>query len=63
MNKPHRTVGFVGLLLTVAMVTAKLCRALMWSWWWVLAPIWILALALAVIVLVLFVATVIANLR
>ena len=27
-------------LLTVAFVVLKLCGIIDWSWWWVLAPLW-----------------------
>lgn len=33
-------VGFCGLL-AVAFIVLKLCKVIDWSWWWVLAPIWI----------------------
>lgn len=32
-------IGFLGLL-TVVFVTLKLLDKIDWSWWWVLAPIW-----------------------
>lgn len=32
--------GICGLLL-VAFVVLKLCGVIGWSWWWVLAPLWI----------------------
>ena len=28
-------------LLTIAFIVLKLCNVIAWSWWWVLAPIWI----------------------
>lgn len=28
-------------LLTIAFIVLKLCNVITWSWWWVLAPIWI----------------------
>lgn len=28
-------------LLTIAFVVLKLCNVIAWSWWWVLAPLWI----------------------
>jgi fatty acid desaturase len=28
-------------LLCVAFVTLKLCGVIAWSWWWVLAPVWV----------------------
>ena len=27
-------------LLQIAFIVLKLCRAIDWSWWWVLAPTW-----------------------
>ena len=28
-------------LLTIAFIVLKLCNIIAWSWWWVLAPLWI----------------------
>jgi len=28
-------------LLTIAFIVLKLCHVIDWSWWWVLAPMWI----------------------
>lgn len=33
-------IGFFGLL-AIVFITLKLCGVIAWSWWWVLAPIWI----------------------
>ena len=33
-------VGFLGLL-TIVFIVLKLTGNIAWSWWWVLAPIWI----------------------
>lgn len=33
-------IGFAGLL-TVLFVALKLTHVIAWSWWWVLAPLWI----------------------
>ena len=33
-------IGFTGLL-AVAFIVLKLTGTISWSWWWVLAPIWI----------------------
>lgn len=33
-------IGFAGLL-TVVFITLKLIDKIDWSWWWVLAPLWI----------------------
>lgn len=44
-------IGFTGLL-QIAFIVLKLCNVINWSWWWVLAPIWIpLALGLLLTVL------------
>jgi hypothetical protein len=32
--------GFFGLL-TIVLITLKLTGYIDWSWWWVLAPLWI----------------------
>jgi len=32
--------GFFGLL-TILFIALKLCGVIAWSWWWVLAPLWI----------------------
>jgi hypothetical protein len=33
-------IGFCGLL-AIAFIVLKLCGVIDWSWWWVLAPLWI----------------------
>lgn len=30
----------VPVLLTIVFVVLKLCAVIMWSWWWVLCPMW-----------------------
>lgn len=51
-------IGFFGLL-TIVFITLKLTGVIDWSWWWVLAPLWIpLALVIVIgciILLVLFI--------
>jgi hypothetical protein len=39
----HTHTHTIGLcpLLAVAFIVLKLCGIIAWSWWWVLAPIWI----------------------
>lgn len=37
-------IGFLGLL-AIVFITLKLCRVIEWSWWWVLAPLWVPAAA------------------
>ena len=33
-------IGFLGLL-TLVFIVLRLLEVICWSWWWVLAPIWI----------------------
>lgn len=43
VDKPvvnYNGIGFCGLL-TIVLITLKLCNVIAWSWWWVLSPIWI----------------------
>lgn len=42
--------GFLGLL-TIAFVVLKLCGVVSWSWWAVLAPLWVPAVAAVAVVL------------
>lgn len=44
-------IGFLGLLALI-FITLKLTSVIDWSWWWVLAPLWIPGILLAAIVLV-----------
>lgn len=37
---PVVTINFSGLLL-ISFIVMKLCGVINWSWWWVLAPIWL----------------------
>lgn len=35
--------------LALIFITLKLCKVIAWSWWWVLAPLWVpVGIALAV---------------
>lgn len=43
-------IGFYGLL-AIALIVLKLTSVIAWSWWWVLAPLW-----LPVVLLLLFAA-------
>lgn len=36
----HGGIGFAGLL-AIVFITLKLTGVIAWSWWWVLAPLWI----------------------
>lgn len=44
-------IGFTGLLALV-FITLKLCGVINWSWWWVLAPLWIPFILIVLIVLI-----------
>lgn len=51
--------GF-GSLLAIVFITLKLCGVITWSWWWVLAPLWLpFVLVFAVLGLILLIACVI----
>ncbi len=39
-NTSSGGIGFLGLL-TIVFITLRLCEVILWSWWWVLAPLWI----------------------
>lgn len=45
-------IGFCGLL-TLLFIGLKLTNYIDWSWWWVLAPLWISFLVVIVLVLLL----------
>jgi hypothetical protein len=47
-------IGFFGLL-TIVFITLKLTNYIDWSWWWVLAPLWI-PIAFVILFLLAFVA-------
>lgn len=44
-------ITFPGLLL-VAFIVLKLTGVISWSWWWVMAPLWILAAIMLLFVIV-----------
>lgn len=49
-------IGFCGLL-AIVFITLKIIGTIDWSWWWVLAPLWIplaFILAIALIALLIF---------
>lgn len=46
----HGGIGFCGLL-QIVFITLKLLKVINWSWWWVLAPIWI-PIAIVVVCLI-----------
>ena len=47
-------------LLTIAFVVLKLIHVINWSWWWVLAPLWIslvIGIIIAFIIIIIFIVT------
>ena len=54
MENKNGGIGFFGVLALI-FITLKLLGVIAWSWWWVLAPIWIPS----AIVIVIFLAVVI----
>lgn len=46
-------IGFLGAL-AILFIALKLCNVVAWSWWWVLAPLWIPAAICAAIPVVTF---------
>lgn len=53
--------GGLPTLLTVAFVVLKLCNVITWSWWWVLAPIWIPVAIVALGLLFIFIFYMVFN--
>ncbi len=47
-------IGFTGLL-AIVFITLKLTNYIDWSWWWVLAPLWV-PFALVILFIIVFVA-------
>lgn len=48
-------ISFCGLL-AIVFIVLKLCSVIDWSWWWVLAPLWIpITFCLAALMLILLV--------
>jgi hypothetical protein len=43
-------IGFLGLL-CIAFIVLKLTHFIDWSWWWVLAPVWVVPVILIVIII------------
>lgn len=55
-NTKSGGIGFCGLL-TIAFIVLKLCGIITWSWWWVLAPLWI---PMALIILIIIIAAIVS---
>lgn len=57
MENTNRGIGFFGVL-TLIFITLKLLGVITWSWWWVLAPLWIPTIIAIIIFLVVLVVTI-----
>lgn len=45
------------MILFIVFLILRLCKVIVWSWWWVTSPLWIMALlAIAVMILYIIVA-------
>lgn len=53
-------IGFTGLL-TIVFITLKLLGIITWSWWWVLAPLWIGAVIVTAFLITLLLIAVFAQ--
>ena len=58
-NKKQTTTASVGFLdlLAIVFIVLKLLGKITWSWWWVLAPVW---MPLAIVIVIVVVALIIA---
>lgn len=55
-------IGFFGLL-AIVFITLKLLNVIAWSWWWVLAPIWMPLPLVLLIILIIFIGSLIVKQR
>jgi len=55
MNTKNTGMGFIGWL-TLLFIGLKLTGNIAWSWWWVLAPVWLPIAALIAVMCVLAIA-------
>ena len=64
-NKNYSTGGGLSLagVLTVVFVVLKLVGVINWSWWWVLAPLWISAIIVVALIVVVLTAAFLIDFR
>lgn len=61
-SRPARSNGIgIGTVAALTFTVLKLTGVIAWSWWWVLAPLWIPAAVVLLILLVLGVAVLVAS--
>ena len=58
MSKEVTVRGGIGLpaLLVVVFIILRLCNVINWSWWWILAPIWIPVAIFIICIIVMIIA-------
>lgn len=56
-------VGFFSALLGVAFIVLKLIGVIDWSWWWVLAPLWIPAAIIVILVIAILIIEVATEMK
>jgi hypothetical protein len=54
-NTQSGGIGFLGFL-TLLFIALKLTGFIAWSWWWVLAPLWVAFLVFIIIIAIILVA-------
>jgi len=59
-NNGNNGIGFLGLL-TILFIGLKLTNFITWSWWWVLAPLWIPCVLLLIIIFIVVLIKTIMN--
>ena len=61
-NRIYGGIGFPGLL-TINFIVLKLTGVIAWSWWWVLAPMWVGVVGALLLALVFMVVAVVKAMR
>ena len=61
-NRIYGGIGFPGLL-TITFIVLKLTGVIAWSWWWVLAPMWVGVVGALLLALVFMVVAVVKAMR
>lgn len=56
----YNGIGFFGLL-AIVFIVLKLTGYIAWSWWWVLAPLWVPFCIFIAVMIVLFISVYILN--
>lgn len=56
-------VGFFSALLGVAFIVLKLIGVIGWSWWWVLAPLWVPAAIIVILVIAILIIEVATEMK